>query len=95
MEFCSERELQNQTGHSIHEWPLVVGKEVVDNALDACEENEVAPEITITVDSGTIVITDNAGGIDSKTIESVLDYSIRVPLARHMSLRPVARRVMR
>jgi hypothetical protein len=27
MEFCSERELQNQTGHSIYDWPLVVGKE--------------------------------------------------------------------
>jgi hypothetical protein len=23
MEFCSERELQNQTGHSIGEWPLL------------------------------------------------------------------------
>src|SRR5208283_4257407 len=22
MEFCSERELQNQTGHSVYEWPL-------------------------------------------------------------------------
>src|SRR5262245_66321295 len=64
MEFCSERELQNQTGHSICDWPLVVGKEVVDNALDACEEAEVAPEITISLDSGTIIIQDNAGGID-------------------------------
>src|SRR5262249_32709921 len=38
MEFCSERELQNQTGHAISDWPLVVGKECIDNALDACEE---------------------------------------------------------
>jgi DNA topoisomerase VI subunit B len=78
MEFCSERELQNQTGHSLYEWPLVVGKEAMDNALDACEEAEIAPEITITVDEGTIIVTDNAGGIDAKTIESILDYSIRV-----------------
>jgi DNA topoisomerase VI subunit B len=78
MEFCSERELQNQTGHSVWDWPLVVGKELMDNALDACEEAEVAPIITIIVDSGTIVVQDNAGGIDSKTIESILDYSIRV-----------------
>ena len=35
MEFCSERELQNQTGHSVYEWPLVVLKELMDNALDA------------------------------------------------------------
>ena len=37
MEFCSERELQNQTGHSRYDWPLVVGKEIMDNALDAAE----------------------------------------------------------
>jgi DNA topoisomerase VI subunit B len=78
MEFCSERELQNQTGHSIHDWPLVVGKEIVDNALDACEEVEVAPVIEVVVDPGTIIIQDNAGGVDSETIESILDYTIRV-----------------
>jgi hypothetical protein len=78
MEFCSERELQNQTGHPFHDWPLVVGKEAVDNALDACEEAEVAPDITVIVGPGTITILDNAGGIDSETIESILDYSIRV-----------------
>jgi DNA topoisomerase VI subunit B len=78
MEFCSERELQNQTGHAFYEWPLVVGKELVDNALDACEEAEVAPAITVIVDSGTIIIKDNAGGIDAETIKSILDYTIRV-----------------
>ena len=40
MEFCTKRELQNQTGHSWQEWPLVALKELVDNALDACEEFE-------------------------------------------------------
>jgi DNA topoisomerase VI subunit B len=78
MEFCSERELQNQTGHSLYDWPLVVGKETVDNALDACEEAEVAPDITIIVDSGTIIVQDNAAGIDTDTIKSILDYTIRV-----------------
>ena len=78
MEFCSERELQNQTGHSVYEWPTVICKELIDNALDACEEAEVAPEIAVTVDPGTIIIQDNAGGIDGETIESVLDYTIRV-----------------
>ena len=78
MEFCSERELENQTGHSAGEWPLVIAKELVDNALDACEEAEVAPEIAVVVDKGTIVVQDNGAGIDAKTIESVLDYTIRV-----------------
>jgi hypothetical protein len=40
MEFCTRRELVNQTGHEVHEWPLVVLKELVDNALDAAEEAE-------------------------------------------------------
>jgi hypothetical protein len=53
MEFCSERELQNQIGHSIDGWPLVVGKEAMDNALDACEDGEVAPDITVIVDPDT------------------------------------------
>jgi DNA topoisomerase VI subunit B len=78
MEFCSERELQNQTGHSVYEWALVIAKETMDNALDACEEAEVAPDIAVVVDKNTIVVQDNAGGIDSETIGSILDYTIRV-----------------
>jgi hypothetical protein len=78
MEFCSIRELQNQTGHSVWDWPLVIAKESVDNALDAAEEAEVAPKITIAVNPDAIVIEDNAGGIATETIEGVLDYTIRV-----------------
>ena len=26
MEFCTMRELQNQTGHSVYDWPLVVAQ---------------------------------------------------------------------
>jgi DNA topoisomerase VI subunit B len=80
MEFCTKRELQNQTGHSVHQWLLVVLKELMDNALDACEEAEVAPVILIRVspDSGTIIIQDNAAGIKTNTIKSILDYTIRV-----------------
>jgi hypothetical protein len=78
MEFCSVRELQSQTGHSIGDWPLVVAKELIDNALDACEEAEVAPDITVIVDQDTIVVQDNGDGIAGETIESVLDYTIRV-----------------
>jgi hypothetical protein len=33
-EFCSEKELINQTGHDVELWPLVVLKELMDNALD-------------------------------------------------------------
>ncbi len=50
MEFCSEKELVNQTGHSTECWPLVVLKE----------------------------LADNGPGIPDKTVEGILDYSIRV-----------------
>jgi hypothetical protein len=78
MEFCSTRELQNQTGHSVSDWPLVVLKELTDNALDACEEAEVAPVISIAVKRDSITIQDNAGGISTNVIKSILDYSVRV-----------------
>jgi DNA topoisomerase VI subunit B len=77
-EFCSLRELQNQTGHSIDDWPLVLLKELMDNALDACEEAEVAPVVSIAVEDGSIAIQDNGGGIQTTTINSILDYTIRV-----------------
>jgi hypothetical protein len=78
MEFCSQRELQNQTGHSVFEWPLVVVKELLDNALDAAEEAEVPPDITVIVEPDKIIVQDNANGIDAETIASVLDYTVRV-----------------
>ena len=77
MEFCTTRELQNQTGHSVYEWPLVVLKELMDNALDACEEAEIAPVISIAVKPGSITIQDNGGGIN-RHHQAILDYTIRV-----------------
>jgi DNA topoisomerase VI subunit B len=78
MEFCTRRELVNQTGHDVNEWPLVVLKEMVDNALDAAEEAEIAPVISITVEGHSIIVEDNGPGIPAKTIDGILDYSIRV-----------------
>jgi hypothetical protein len=78
MEFCTRRELENQTGHDVSEWPLVVLKELVDNALDACEEAEIAPVVSITVSHNCIVIEDNGPGIPAKTLEALLDYNKRV-----------------
>jgi hypothetical protein len=44
LDFFSEKELVAQTGHYVSDWPLVVVKELIDNALDACEETGVAPK---------------------------------------------------
>ena len=78
MEFCTSRELVNQTGHDVWEWPLVVLKELADNALDATEEAEFAPVVSIAVEGESMTVTDNGPGIPAKTIDGILDYSIRV-----------------
>jgi DNA topoisomerase VI subunit B len=77
-EFCTRRELVNQTGHQESEWSLVVLKELVDNALDACEEAEIAPVISVVVKGKSIIVEDNGPGIPTKAIDGVLDYSMRV-----------------
>ena len=78
LDFCNRKELIAQTGHQPDAWPLVLLKELVDNALDACEEAEVAPEITVWVDDTGITISDNGPGIPPETVADVLDFSIRV-----------------
>jgi DNA topoisomerase VI subunit B len=78
MEFCNTRELINQTGHDVYDWPLVVLKELTDNALDACEEAGISPEIEVAVDGDKIIIADNGPGLPAGTIKSVLDYTVRV-----------------
>jgi DNA topoisomerase VI subunit B len=79
LEFCNRKELVAQTGHQADEWPLVILKELVDNAIDACGETNVPPEIDIRVSTQTheIVIADNGAGIAPETVKEVLDYTVR------------------
>jgi DNA topoisomerase VI subunit B len=78
LEFCSRKELVAQTGHEPDAWPLVVLKELVDNALDACEEAGVAPEIGVQVEPGAITVVDNGPGMPLDTVTAILDFSSRV-----------------
>jgi hypothetical protein len=78
LDFCSERELVKQIGHPVDHWPLVILKELVDNALDAAEEGGAAPTIAIDVAAGEIVITDNGPGIPAETVSDILDFTVRV-----------------
>src|SRR5262245_37496841 len=77
MEFCTKRELTNQTGHYEYDWPLVIAKEMADNGLDACEEAGIAPVITIDVRGEKFIISDNGPGIPASVIDGVIDYSVR------------------
>ncbi len=78
LDFFSEKELTAQTGHAVRDWPIVAVKELIDNALDACEEAGVAPMISVTVDEDGIEVADNGPGLPADTIEGVLDYTVRV-----------------
>jgi DNA topoisomerase VI subunit B len=77
-EFCSTKELINQTGHQVEDWPLVLLKELVDNAIDACEETGFPPVINVAVADNSISISDNGHGLPPDTIEGILDYTVRV-----------------
>jgi DNA topoisomerase VI subunit B len=78
LDFASEKELIAQTGHRREVWPLVVLKELTDNAIDACEEVGIAPEIAITVDKAGITVADNGPGIPAETVKHILDFTVRV-----------------
>lgn len=87
MDFFSEKELVTQTGHAREEWPLVFLKETIDNALDACDEQGIPPELHIEVTDNGISVTDNAGGIPESTIEGVIDFTVRAS-SREMYVAP-------
>ena len=79
-EFVGRKELVAQTGQPVSAWPLTVLKELVDNAIDACEEAGIPPAIGVAVSDSpvAITITDNGRGIPAETIKTVLDYTVRV-----------------
>jgi hypothetical protein len=77
MDFFSENELRVQTGHDISEWPLVIIKELVDNALDACEDADIPPVIDVIADETGITVKDNGPGLPETTLAGALNFSVR------------------
>jgi hypothetical protein len=84
VEYCNEKELVAQTGQGSFDWPRVIVKELVDNALDHCEEAEIAPVIKVAITTGKrgkptrIVVEDNGLGIPPDTVADIINYNIRV-----------------
>jgi hypothetical protein len=76
--FASERELTAQIGHRREQWPRVAVKELVDNAIDACEERGIPPEIRVRVAHDRIEVGDNGPGIAEDVVADVLDFAVRV-----------------
>ena len=91
LDFATKRELTAQIGHPPGMWPQVVVKELVDNALDAAEQAEVAPQVEVTVTGNTIEVRDNGPGLSGDVIDDILDFSIRVVEPRGLC-RPDPRR---
>ncbi len=81
-EYFDARKLSTLTGVEASEFASVCLKELVDNALDACETEGVAPEVAVDVTDleGVIELTvsDNGPGIPPGLVERVLDYSVFV-----------------
>lgn len=77
MEFFQERELTAQVGIDRRRWPFVILKELMDNALDACETAGVAPELEVTVGENTITVSDNGPGLPADVITRILDFNTR------------------
>jgi len=76
-EFAIESELTKQVGHPASLWPIVVVKELVDNSIDAAENANLAPDIVVTVDSDSIVVTDNGPGIPAATVKALTDFTAK------------------
>jgi len=78
LEFFSEKELQMQIGHGRALWPVALLKELIDNALDACETASVPPEIEVQIESDSFSVRDNGPGLPAETLTHSLDYFKRV-----------------
>jgi DNA topoisomerase VI subunit B len=80
LEFFTERELAMQLGVSRERWGLAILKELLDNALDACEQTDRPPVIVVSEDQDThtLSVHDNGPGLRVETLEKSLDYTVRV-----------------
>jgi len=84
LEFFTESELTAQIGYRKALWPLVLTKELIDNAIDACETAATkAIEIGVELDKDAIIVSDNGPGIAHKIIKGVLDYTVRISDKKH------------
>jgi DNA topoisomerase VI subunit B len=84
LEFFTESELTTQIGYRPTLWPLVLIKELIDNAIDACETAGTgAINVGVQLDKDSITVSDNGPGITGKIVKGVLDYSSRISDKKH------------
>jgi hypothetical protein len=79
LEFTSKAELSKLVCAPPEAWPVIAVKELIDNALDACEDAAIAPVIKVEVSThvntvaGTISVADNGPGIAPDVVERLTD----------------------
>jgi hypothetical protein len=81
-DFFTVNGLQSSTGQTSRDFGNVVLKELIDNALDACESAGIEPRINVAAnytDNGQMVLTvsDNGAGLDGSIVEKILDFDTR------------------
>jgi len=51
---------------------------LLDNALDACEASEQAPELSVILEPNAVTVSDNGPGLTPEIITQALDYRVRI-----------------
>lgn len=78
LDYFSAVELERQTGQPRSRFAAVVLKELIDNALDACEAAGVAPKVRVAVerrgDDLRITVADNGPGLPADVLARILDF---------------------
>jgi len=69
LEFFTEKERMLQIGFPKWLWPLALIKELIDNALDACETSGIPPDIAVTLTEDIASVQDNGPGLPASTLE--------------------------
>ena len=77
LEFASEPELARRMGLGRELWLAAAVKELIDNALDACEEASIEPEIAVEIDDDFVVVSDNGPGMPPELVEQLCIRSER------------------
>ncbi|MFQ6041081.1 MAG: ATP-binding protein [Candidatus Poribacteria bacterium] len=81
MEYLNENDLRAMTGLSPSDFHKAIIKELVDNALDACEERGVTPEIKVLANRENgqyhYKVSDNGGGMTEEVIRKILNFETR------------------
>jgi len=80
LEFFTESELSKELGVPRSDWGRAILKELLDNALDACEYVGRSPLITVAEDQAahTLAVRDNGPGLPVDILRQSLDYNTRV-----------------